>query len=196
MGGIQRAKQGVFAPSWAQSCIQGAEKAVFAPIMAGETYSVAQVPVVPGTGIGVCRSRCGKTVAACAATARRTPFRGAGPQAEITPAPRIASICARQCYHLRQTSPLGGGDSQPYKCQLTIFHQASITWNIFRGIIGSVYIKDIVNTKVANFSVATDYCYTAKDGTKVIDVTWHRVVAWEWKQIQNLSDWPITVLIH
>ena len=57
-----------------------------------------------------------------------------------------------------------------------------------RGIIGSVYVKDFVNAKVANFSVATDYCYTAKDGTKVIDVTWHRVVAWEGKQIQNLSE--------
>ena len=57
-----------------------------------------------------------------------------------------------------------------------------------RGIIGSVYVKDFVNAKVANFSVATDYCYIAQDGTRVIDVTWHRVVAWEGKQIQNLSD--------
>ena len=56
-----------------------------------------------------------------------------------------------------------------------------------RGIIGSVYVKDFVNAKVANFSVATDYCYTAQDGTRVIECTWHHVVAWEGKQIQNLS---------
>ena len=34
-----------------------------------------------------------------------------------------------------------------------------------RGIIGSVYVKDFGNTKVANISVATDYCYTTKDGS-------------------------------
>jgi single-strand DNA-binding protein len=56
-----------------------------------------------------------------------------------------------------------------------------------RGIIGSVYVKEFGNAKVANFSVATESCYTSQDGSKVIEVTWHRVVAWEGKQIQGLS---------
>ena len=56
-----------------------------------------------------------------------------------------------------------------------------------RGIIGSVYVKDFVNAKVANFSVATDYCFRAQDGCAVIETTWHRVVAWEGNGIKDLS---------
>ena len=56
-----------------------------------------------------------------------------------------------------------------------------------RGIIGSVYVKDFGNTKSANFSVATDYCFKSQDGTPVIETTWHRVIAWEGNQIKNLD---------
>ena len=31
-----------------------------------------------------------------------------------------------------------------------------------RGIVGSVYVKDFTNAKVANISVATNYTYNAK----------------------------------
>ena len=55
-----------------------------------------------------------------------------------------------------------------------------------RGIIGSVYVKDFVNAKVANFSVATSYGYKSSDGTPVIETTWHRVVAWEGNGICDL----------
>ena len=54
-------------------------------------------------------------------------------------------------------------------------------------IIGSVYVKDFVNAKVANFSVATNHCDTAKDGCHVIDTTWFRVLAWESDTIKNLD---------
>ncbi len=40
-----------------------------------------------------------------------------------------------------------------------------------RGIVGSVFVKSIGNTKVANISVATDYGYTTKDGSSVIETT-------------------------
>lgn len=56
-----------------------------------------------------------------------------------------------------------------------------------RGIVGSVYVKDFVNAKVANISVATDYGYTTKDGSSVLETTWHYVTAWEGKDIQNLD---------
>ena len=56
-----------------------------------------------------------------------------------------------------------------------------------RGIVGGVYVKEIRNAKVANFSVATEYCYTAQDGCAVIETTWHRVVAWEGENINNLD---------
>ncbi|MBQ6957007.1 MAG: hypothetical protein IJP77_00430 [Bacteroidales bacterium] len=40
-----------------------------------------------------------------------------------------------------------------------------------RGIVGSVYVKDFGNTKVANISVATQYGYKSKDGSAVIETT-------------------------
>jgi len=55
-----------------------------------------------------------------------------------------------------------------------------------RGIVGSVYIKEFGNAKVANFSVATSYGYKSSDGTPVIETTWHRVVAWEGNGICDL----------
>lgn len=40
-----------------------------------------------------------------------------------------------------------------------------------RGIIGSVYVKDFGNTKVANISVATNNVYKSQDGGLVIETT-------------------------
>lgn len=65
-----------------------------------------------------------------------------------------------------------------------------------RGIIGSVYVKDFGNTKVANISVATDYCYTTKDGSAVIETTWHYVTAWEGRDIQNLNQLKKGSFLH
>jgi len=65
-----------------------------------------------------------------------------------------------------------------------------------RGIIGSVYVKEFGNAKVANFSVATESCYTTQDGGKVIEITWHRVVAWEGEHIQNLSELKKGSAVH
>ena len=48
-----------------------------------------------------------------------------------------------------------------------------------RGTVGSVYVKDFGNTKVANFSVATNYCYRSSQGEPVIETTWHRIMAWD-----------------
>lgn len=56
-----------------------------------------------------------------------------------------------------------------------------------RGIIGSVYVKDFVNAKVANFSVATNHCYKDCEGNAIIETTWHRVLAWESESIRNLD---------
>ena len=52
-----------------------------------------------------------------------------------------------------------------------------------RGIVGSAYVKSFGNEKVTNFSVATNYSYVSKDGTPVIETTWHRVVAWDCPEI-------------
>ncbi|MBR5175455.1 MAG: single-stranded DNA-binding protein [Bacteroidales bacterium] len=47
------------------------------------------------------------------------------------------------------------------------------------GTVGSVYVKEFGTTKVANFSVATNYCYKSSQGEPVIETTWHRVIAWD-----------------
>ena len=65
-----------------------------------------------------------------------------------------------------------------------------------RGIIGSVYVKDFVNAKVANISVATNYCYKAKDGCHVIDTFWFRIVAWEGEPIKNLDQIQKGAAVH
>ena len=40
-----------------------------------------------------------------------------------------------------------------------------------RGTVGSVYVKDFGNTKVANFSLATNYVFKDRDGCPVIETT-------------------------
>ena len=64
------------------------------------------------------------------------------------------------------------------------------------GIIGSVNVKDIGDTKVANLSVATDYAYKSRDGSVIIETTWHNVVAWEGKEIQNLDQLKKGAFVH
>lgn len=65
-----------------------------------------------------------------------------------------------------------------------------------RGIVGSVYVKDFGNTKVANFSVAPQYGYKSKDGSAVIETTWHHVVAWEGERIAPLDRLKKGALVH
>ena len=65
-----------------------------------------------------------------------------------------------------------------------------------RGIIGRVNVKDIGDTKVANISVATAYVYKSQDGGIVIETTWHIVVAWEGKEIQNLDQLKKGSFVH
>ena len=65
-----------------------------------------------------------------------------------------------------------------------------------RGIIGRVNVKGIGDTKVANISVATDYAYKSQDGSVIIETTWHNVVAWEGKEIQNLDQLKKGSFVH
>ena len=65
-----------------------------------------------------------------------------------------------------------------------------------RGIVGSVYVKDFRNAKVANFSVATSYAYRSHDDTPVIETTWHRVVAWQGEGICDLTQLRKGTAVH
>ncbi|MBR1928108.1 MAG: single-stranded DNA-binding protein [Bacteroidales bacterium] len=48
-----------------------------------------------------------------------------------------------------------------------------------RGNVGNVNILKVGNTRVAHFSVATNFAYKDRNGEPVIETTWHYVTAWE-----------------
>lgn len=56
-----------------------------------------------------------------------------------------------------------------------------------RGIIGTAAINNIGGTRMARFSLATDYAYKSQDGTCVIDTTWFNCSCLESEKIPNLD---------
>lgn len=48
-----------------------------------------------------------------------------------------------------------------------------------RGNVGNVNILKVGGTRVAHFSVATNFAYKDRNGEPVIETTWHNVTAWE-----------------
>ncbi|MCQ2181877.1 MAG: single-stranded DNA-binding protein [Bacteroidales bacterium] len=56
-----------------------------------------------------------------------------------------------------------------------------------RGTVGSVRLQTYDDNVVARMSVATNVAYRDKDGSAVIETTWHNVSAWEGKEIRNLE---------
>ncbi len=56
-----------------------------------------------------------------------------------------------------------------------------------RGVVGSVRIQSYEVNKMARISLATNFAYKDRDGTAVIDTSWHHIVAWEGRNIQHLD---------
>lgn len=56
-----------------------------------------------------------------------------------------------------------------------------------RGNVGNVRLAESGGSKVANFSLATNYLYKNRDGEAAVETTWHNVVAWEVKGMPDLS---------
>ena len=46
------------------------------------------------------------------------------------------------------------------------------------GWVGDIRLNQVADAKVAKISVCTQRAYVAKDGTKVIEDTWHSVSVW------------------
>ena len=57
-----------------------------------------------------------------------------------------------------------------------------------RGTIGSIRLQSFNDNSVAHFTLATNYVYKDKDGSPVIETTWHNVTAWEGRDIQKLGE--------
>ncbi len=56
-----------------------------------------------------------------------------------------------------------------------------------RGRVGNVRTNVVGETKVANFSLVTDYLYKTRDGGAVNETTWLYVVAWDGKEMPDLN---------
>jgi len=56
-----------------------------------------------------------------------------------------------------------------------------------RGVVGSVRIQTYDENKMARISLATNFAYKDRDGAAVIDTSWHHIVAWEGRNIQQLE---------
>ena len=55
------------------------------------------------------------------------------------------------------------------------------------GIIGQVRVSELGNTKYARVSLATNSAFK-KDGSLVIETTWHNVTAWSGGKNADLAD--------
>lgn len=56
------------------------------------------------------------------------------------------------------------------------------------GTVGTTRVTDCGETRCINLSLVTEYFYTAKDGTAVVEMTWHHVVCYEGKGVCPLSE--------
>ena len=56
-----------------------------------------------------------------------------------------------------------------------------------KGIVGNVRIQTYDDNKMARIGLATNFAYKDREGTAVIDTSWHNVIAWEGRNIQDLD---------
>lgn len=56
-----------------------------------------------------------------------------------------------------------------------------------RGNVGNIRISEVGESKVARFSVATNFIYKGKDNEGVVETTWHNVVAWSGKGMSDFT---------
>ena len=56
-----------------------------------------------------------------------------------------------------------------------------------RGNVGNIRISEVGESKVARFSVATNFIYKGKDTEGVVETTWHNVVAWSGKGMPDFT---------
>ena len=56
-----------------------------------------------------------------------------------------------------------------------------------QGRVGNVRTNVVGETKVANFSLATDHLYKGRDGSAISETTWHNIVAWSGRNMPDLN---------
>ena len=56
-----------------------------------------------------------------------------------------------------------------------------------QGRVGTVRTNEVNGSKVANFSMITEYLYKTREGAAVSEGVWHNIVAWSGKEIPNID---------
>ena len=56
-----------------------------------------------------------------------------------------------------------------------------------QGYVGTVRTNEFNGSKVANFTMVTEFMYKSREGNIVSESTWHNIVAWESSQISDLD---------
>ena len=64
------------------------------------------------------------------------------------------------------------------------------------GKVGTVRTNVVNGTRVANFSLVTDFLYKTRDGNPVSEATWLNVVAWEGREIQDMDHIAKGAVVH
>lgn len=56
-----------------------------------------------------------------------------------------------------------------------------------QGRVGNIRVNTVGETRVANFSVATDFLYKSRDGLGINETTWFQVAAWDSKEMPDFE---------
>jgi single-strand DNA-binding protein len=56
-----------------------------------------------------------------------------------------------------------------------------------RGRVGTIRTNEVNDSKVANFSLVSEYLYKSREGTAVSETTWFNVTAWHNKEMPEFS---------
>lgn len=56
-----------------------------------------------------------------------------------------------------------------------------------RGKVGNLRLATVGESRVINFSLATNIAYKGKDGQGVVETTWHNVVAWSGRNMPDFD---------
>ena len=88
------------------------------------------------------------------------------------------------CSNLPNAHKMWGRKSQTLKRERNLMEH--INRIELQGRVGSVRTNEYNGSRVANFSLATDMLYKTRDGSAVSETTWHNVVAWEGKEMQDV----------
>ena len=56
-----------------------------------------------------------------------------------------------------------------------------------RGRVGTIRTNEVNGSRVANFSVVTEYLYKTRDGNAVSETTWFNVTAWNSRDMPDFN---------